>query len=139
MMKYSQKTSVFLPGAVKHNLASTAKILLEAGTPAGLPDSQGNTPLHLIRNLLNNQISVDEICQLVSVIVQFGAVNDNESVINDNDINDTCANTIEFVNKTDAKGRNLLSYAVEAGDRCVALTRLLINLGAKTLSRDIYR
>ena len=36
------------------------------------------------------------------------------------------------LNALDAKGRSLLTYSVEAGDRCLALTRFLINLGAKT-------
>lgn len=118
-----------LSGAVKRNLASTAMILLESGVPSDLPDSQGDTPLHLIRNLISvagknrksssddsysDQPQLEEICHLVSVLVH------------------QCANNV--LDQADSKGRTLLSYAVEAGDRYVSLTRLLVNLGAKTFS-----
>jgi len=109
-----------LSGAVQRNLASTAMILLEAGTPSHLSDSNGDTPLHLIRNLMSqdSHVAMDEVCELVRVLLEKSA---NENLIN----------------LEDAKGRSLLSYAVEAGDRCAALTRLLINLGAKTFSEKL--
>lgn len=109
-----------LSGAVQRNLASTAMILLEAGTPSHLSDCNGDTPLHLIRNLMSqdSHVAMDEVCELVQVLLEKSA---NENLID----------------LEDAKGRSLLSYAVEAGDRCAALTRLLINLGAKTFSEKL--
>jgi len=109
-----------LSGAVQRNLASTAMILLEAGTPSHLSDVNGDTPLHLIRNLMSqdSHVAMDEVCELVTVLLEKSA---NENLIN----------------LEDAKGRNLLSYAVEAGDRCASLTRLLINRGAKTFSEKL--
>ena len=59
-----------------------------------------------------------EVCELVRVLLEKSA---NENLID----------------LPDAKGRSLLSYAVEAGDRCAPLTRLLINLGAKTFSEKL--
>jgi len=109
-----------LSGAVQRNLASTAMILLEAGTPSHLSDCNRDTPLHLIRNLMSqdSHVAMDEVCELVQVLLEKSA---NENLID----------------LEDAKGRSLLSYAVEAGDRCAALTRLLINLGAKTFSEKL--
>lgn len=110
-----------LSGAVKRNLASTAMILLEAGTPSYLADSNGDTPLHLIRNLMSQEshVAMDEVCELVRVLLEKSA------------------NPEKLIDLPDVKGRSLLSYAVEAGDRCAALSRLLINLGAKTFSEKL--
>lgn len=113
---------MLISGAVKRNLASTAKILLESGASAGLSDVNGDTPLHLIRHLIKTSIPMDEICSLVKVLL-------------DEENDDLCANNL--INVLDAKGRTLLSYAVEAGDGCVALTRLLLNLEAKTFSDQL--
>ena len=96
-------------------------ILLEAGSLSHLADSNGDTPLHLIRNLMSqdSHVAMDELCELVRVLLKKSA---NPEIL---------------IDLPDAKGRSLLSYAIEAGDRCVALSRLLINLGAKTFSEKI--
>lgn len=110
----SSSRNIFFTGAVKRNLASTAAILIEAGVPCHLKDVNGEAPVHLIRHLLE-VIPTEEICALVSVL--------------------SANNVVNYVDLLDAKGRSLLSYAVEAN--CLALTRLLINLGAKTFSDQL--
>lgn len=101
---------------MKRNLATTARILIESGTPVNLMDGSGDLPLHLVRNFINPEDDLEETRQLVLVLVdEHGA---------------------DQVNQVDAKGRSLLTYTVEAGDRCQDLTRLLINLGAKMTPSD---
>merc|ERR1711971_648095 len=80
----------------------------EAGTPSYLADSNGDTPLHLIRNLMSQEshVAMDEVCELVRVLLEKSA------------------NPEKLIALPDVKGRSLLSYAVEAGDRCAALSRL---------------
>jgi len=99
-----------LSGAVQRHLASTAKVLIEAGIPTDLADAQGDTALHLVKNYFGNE----EVLDLVQTLAPH--VN---------------------LDLQDAKGRTLLSYAAEAGDQCISLTRLLINLGASTHSDQL--
>ena len=91
-------------------MASTAKVLLEAGIPVDLVDAHGDSALHLVKNYLGHP----EVHDLVHTL----APNSN-------------------LDLQDAKGRTLLSYAAEAGDQCIGLTRLLINLGASTHSDQL--
>jgi len=116
-----------LSGAVKRNLVVTARILIEAGIAVDTRDLNGDTPLLLIKNLItelaasNSNVADDcsltsEVCDLLKLLV----VEHHASL-----------------DALDAKGRSLLTYAVEAGDRCLAITRLLINLGAKTFSDQL--
>lgn len=65
--------------------------------------------MHLVKNLLVDT-DILEVCSLVSVLAQ--------------DLED------DDLDQPDNKGRSLLTYAVEAGDRALALTRMLVNLGA---------
>jgi len=99
-----------LSGAVQRHLASTAKVLIEAGIPTNLADAHGDTALHLVKNYFGNE----EVLDLVQTLAPH--VN---------------------LDLQDAKGRTLLSYAAEAGDQCISLTRLLINLGASTHSDQL--
>jgi len=110
-----------LSGAVKRNLVVTARILIEAGIAVDTRDLNGDTPLLLIKNLITEATADDlpmtsEVCDLLKLLV----VEHHASL-----------------DALDAKGRSLLTYAVEAGDRCLAITRLLINLGAKTFSDQL--
>jgi len=106
-----------LSGAVKRNLVVTAKILIEAGIPVDTKDQNGDTPLLLVKNLITeSDCPTSEVCDLITLLV----VDHHASL-----------------DALDAKGRSLLTYAVEAGDRCLALSRLLINLGAKTNSDQL--
>lgn len=109
-----------LSGAVKRNLVVTARILTEAGIAVDTRDLNGDTPLLLIKNLITEATADDcptsEVCDLLKLLV----VEHHASL-----------------DALDAKGRSLLTYAVEAGDRCLAITRLLINLGAKTFSDQL--
>ena len=117
----------YFAGAVKRNLVVTARILIEAGIAVDTRDLNGDTPLLLIKNLItelaasNSNVADDcsltsEVCDLLKLLV----VEHHASL-----------------DALDAKGRSLLTYAVEAGDRCLAITRLLINLGAKTFSDQL--
>ena len=111
-------------GAVKRNLAVTARILLEAGIPVDTKDHNGDTALLLVKNLITELSSDVNDVQLASSEAQMSEIKDLLSVL-----------VLEYkasLNALDAKGRSLLTYSVEAGDRCLALTRFLINLGAKT-------
>ena len=95
----------------------TAKILIEAGIPVDTKDQNGDTPLLLVKNLITESDGpTSEVCDLITLLV----VDHHASL-----------------DALDAKGRSLLTYAVEAGDRCLALSRLLINLGAKTNSDQL--
>jgi len=118
-----------LSGAVKRNLAVTARILLEAGIPVDTKDHNGDTALLLVKNLITELSSDVNDVQLASSEAQMSEIKDLLSVL-----------VLEYkasLNALDAKGRSLLTYSVEAGDRCLALTRFLINLGAKTFSDQL--
>ena len=124
----------YFAGAVKRNLVVTARILIEAGIAVDTRDLNGDTPLLLIKNL----------------ITELAASNSSSTTNTTADV-DVCSSTSEIcdllkllvvehhasLDALDAKGRSLLTYAVEAGDRCLAITRLLINLGAKTFSDQL--
>ena len=78
----------------------------------------------LVKNLITELSSDVNDVQLASSEAQMSEIKDLLSVL-----------VLEYkasLNALDAKGRSLLTYSVEAGDRCLALTRFLINLGAKT-------
>ena len=112
----------------------TARILIESGIAVDTRDLNGDTPLLLIKNL----------------ITELAASNSSSTTNTTADV-DVCSSTSEIcdllkllvvehhasLDALDAKGRSLLTYAVEAGDRCLAITRLLINLGAKTFSDQL--
>lgn len=117
-----------LSGAVKRNLAVTARILLEAGIPVDMKDHNGDTPLLLVKNLIME--SCNDQCPNVRMSeVLMSEIRDLLTLL----VLDYKAS----LNALDAKGRSLLTYAVEAGDQCLALTRFLINLGAKTFSDQL--
>merc|ERR1712203_1344192 len=63
---------------------------------------------HTEPHVSGNHVAMDEVCELVRVLLEKSA------------------NPEKLIDLPDVKGRSLLSYAVEAGDRCAALSRLLI-------------
>ena len=104
-------------GAVKRNILTTAKILIDAGIRVDIRDQNGNTPLLSIKNLIMEpNCPISEVSDLVTLLV----VNHHASI-----------------DALNTEGRSLLTYSVEAGDRFLVLTRLLINLGAKTHSDQL--
>ena len=109
--KNAHAKSLSLLGAVQRHLASTAKVLIEAGIPTDLKDAHGDTALHLVKNFFGLQSEAYDLVQTLAPHVNLDL--------------------------QDAKGRTLLSYAAEAGDQCIGLTRLLINLGASTTSDQL--
>lgn len=147
-----------LSGAVKRNLVVTARILIEAGIAVDTRDLNGDTPLLLIKNLIT-ELATAASTTSSNANVDEDSSNSNSDYSNSNsdypnsNSNSSCSSSpisevcdlimllvVEHhasLDALDAKGRSLLTYAVEAGDRCLAITRLLINLGAKTFSDQL--
>ena len=85
------------------------KVLLEFGADVEAKDNDGNTPLLQLGSLLENGLFPESEAIAKILITDHGC----------------------DVNAINSRDRTILSYSVTYGDRSIALTRLLLNSGAK--------